>query len=234
MRCTRRPPYDQRVATDPNLFALAADANPRLEYLAGKLPVLIIDNFYASPDAIREAALRLRYEAPPYPYPGRLAKFEGAIPSLDAAISSVLAMVNREYLPQVPPIAKDGSPIASFGKLITDFAKTDLHPDELSDVQRIPHVDPVPVFGLVYLNRQERGGTLFFRQKAAVPAGAGRGYITGSTAQFELCGRIEGRFNRLAIYPGFVPHSGDISGDWISGDERFTEPRLTQRFVFLP
>ena len=217
----------------PDLFAVSANPEPRFEFIAGKVPVLIIDNFYARPDEIRSSALQLHYEPPPYPYPGRLASIE-ANPSLNAVRSSVLALANREYLPRVPPIAADGKPIPAFGKLITDFARTELHPDELSNVQRIPHVDPVPVFGLVYLNREERGGTLFFRQKAKVPAGAGEGYITGSTAEFELCGRIEGRFNRLAIYPGFVPHSGEISGDWIRGEERFTEPRLTQRFVFLP
>jgi hypothetical protein len=47
-------------------------------------------------------------------------------------------------------------------------------------------------------------------------------------------GRIEAAFNRLAIYPGFVPHSGEIVGEWIKTDERFTNPRLTQRLVFMP
>jgi hypothetical protein len=217
----------------PDLFAVSADSDVRFEFIAGRVPMLIIDNFYARPDEIRSSVLQLRYGPPPYAYPGRLASVE-ANPSLDAIRSSLLALVNREYLPRIPPIAADGKPIREFGKLITDFARTELHPDELSDGQRIPHVDPVPVFGLVYLNRADRGGTLFFRQRANVPAGAGDGYITGSTAEFELCGRIEGRFNRLAIYPGFILHSGEISGDWIRGEERFTEPRLTQRFIFLP
>ena len=221
------------MIVDPDLFAVSADAEPRFEFIAGKVPVLIIDNFYARPDEIRSSALQLPYDPPPYPYPGRLARCAGN-PSLAAVQASVLALVNREYLSRVPPIAADGKPIPAFGRLVTDIAKTELHTDELSDVQRIPHVDPVPVFGLVYLNREARGGTLFFRQQAQVPAGAGEGYITGSTPEFELCGRIEGRFNRLAIYPGFVPHSGEISGDWIRSEERFTEPRLTQRFIFLP
>ena len=49
---------------------------------------------------------------------------------------------------------------------------------------------------------------------------------------FELCGRIAPVFNRLAIYPGFVLHSGEIAGDWIRSDERFSNPRLTQRLIF--
>ncbi len=39
---------------------------------------------------------------------------------------------------------------------------------------------------------------------------------------------------RLVIYPGIVPHSGEIAGDWIHGEERFRYPRLTQRFTFFP
>jgi hypothetical protein len=91
------------------------------------------------------------------------------------------------------------------------------------------------VFGLVYLNREERGGTLFFEQNTQVQnSGQGGGYMTESSDEFELCGRITPAFNRLAIYPGFVPHSGEIHGDWISSDERYSNPRLTQRFVFFP
>jgi hypothetical protein len=72
----------------------------------------------------------------------------------------------------------------------------------------------VPIFGLVYLNHEERGGTLFFRRSVQVAqSGPSPGYVTEDRDGFELAGRIEPRFNRLAIYPGFVPHSGDISGD---------------------
>lgn len=56
----------------------------------------------------------------------------------------------------------------------------------------------------------------------------------GGIPGFALIGGIEGRFNRLAVYPGFVPYTGQIEGEWIKGDARFREPRLTQRFVFFP
>ena len=92
---------------------------------------------------------------------------------------------------------------------------------------------PVPIFGLVYLNREERGGTLFFRRSGQVAQSSpSPGYVTEDRDGFELAGRIEPRFNRLAIYPGFVPHSGDISGDWITSGERYSSPRLTQRLMF--
>jgi hypothetical protein len=91
----------------------------------------------------------------------------------------------------------------------------------------------VPLFGLVYLNEEDRGGTLFFRPRSchsALPAHSG--YQTDSDEFAELVGKIEGRFNRLAIYPGFILHTGEIKGDWIDGEERFSAPRLTQRLMF--
>jgi hypothetical protein len=144
-------------------------------------------------------------------------------------------MVNGEYLPRIPPISENGRQISAFGRVMSDFAITDVHPDELTSVQREPHVDPVPIFGLVYLNPVDRGGTLFFARAEAGGQSLERsGYLTQSDADYELIGRIEGHFNRLAVYPGFIPHSGEIAGNWIHGDERFTEPRLTQRLVFFP
>ncbi|MFL6734891.1 MAG: DUF6445 family protein [Sphingomicrobium sp.] len=92
----------------------------------------------------------------------------------------------------------------------------------------------MPVFGLIYLNEEDRGGTLFFRPRSRVAPTTGRqGYQTQSDEHVELCGRIEGRFNRLAIYPGFILHSGEVKGDWIENEERLTAPRLTQRIMFF-
>ena len=220
--------------SDDGLFEMSPDMSVRIETIGGRIPVIVADKVYRRPDEIREAALGLAYAPPPYPYPGRLALIPEPNPSLSLVRQRVLEIVNGDYLPRVP-IAQDGRRISSFGQLYTDFAIVDVHPDELTEVQRLPHTDPVPVFGLVYLNREERGGTLFFRQKVPDAEDAkGSGYLTESNEAFELLGRIEAAWNRLAIYPGFVPHSGEIAGDWIRGEERFTSPRLTQRFVFLP
>lgn len=223
------------MATDAALFALSKNLAPNFEVLGGKVPALIVDNFYAHPDALRAFALDQSFEAPPYPYPGRLAAAPESSASLRNARRWVLEVANREFLSRVPPIQHSGRRLTAFSQLYTDFAVVDVHPDDLSHTQRIPHTDPVPVFGLVYLNHEARGGTLFFEQKAQPPATDKEGgYMTKSTAAFELCARIEAVFNRLVIYPGFVPHSGDISGEWIRTDERYSNPRLTQRFAFLP
>ena len=224
------------MGTD-ELFATSASMTVRLDRLGGKIPVLLIDNFYEEPDQIREMALGLSYVPPPYPYPGTLATPPSPDPSFDEVQRKVKEIVNSRYLPVVPPIAKGGSqggpPITAFSRVISDFARIEVHPDELSDIQRIPHRDPVPVFALAYLNREERGGTLFFDQVAEAKE-PGQGYFTESNSDFRLRGRIDGVFNRLAVYPGFVPHSGEIVGNWIRGEERFSNPRITQRFMFFP
>ena len=219
-----------------DLFGLNPAARPYMQLLAGQIPVLIVDDVFRNPAKVREGALRLEYRAPDYPYPGKIAEPDGSDPSLQVFLRTVLKLVNDEYLTRIPPIVDGERQITAFGRVYPDFAITDVHPDDLQDQQRAPHVDPVPIFGLVYLNHVERGGTMFFNPSS----GSGQqvdersGYFTESNHGFEFVGKIEGRFNRLAVYPGFIPHTGEIAGDWIRGDERFSAPRLTQRLVFFP
>ncbi|QAY77854.1 DUF6445 family protein [Sphingosinicella sp. BN140058] len=212
-------------------YQISSRLNVRYEKIGAGIPVLFVDDFYARPDDVREAALRLPFEKAPFFYPGRVAPVPAEDGALREVRRKVLELANGEYLSRVP-IRKDGARIAAFDDLHTDFAVVDVHPDALSPQQRKPHTDPVAVFGLVYLSRAPRGGTLFFEQTAGEPDG-GRGYFSGSTAEYQLRGRIEAAFNRLVIYPGFIPHSAEIEGDWIKGDERFQAPRLTQRFAFI-
>lgn len=212
-----------------SLFAVRPGIEARFEVLEGRLPVLIVDDFLAGPAQVREAALALTFETPPYPYPGGIAEIPPAYSSVEQLKATVLSLVNSRYIPRIPPINKDGRPIRALGSAHADFALVDVHPDDLSQQQRIPHVDAVPIFGLLYLNPEERGGTLFFapRHERAHEA-EGSGYLTATNDDFQLIGRIEGRFNRLAVYPGFIPHSGDI-GEWIRGSDRTEAPRLTLR-----
>jgi hypothetical protein len=216
-----------------DLFRLSPERKLTIELIGGKVPVVIVDGLYKSPDELRAAALTLRFQKPAAGgYPGRLAGIPPN-PSLREAVDCVEQFANSEFLPRAP-IRQRGQLIASLRVVDTDFAIIDMHPDELEPTQRKPHIDPVPVFGLVYLNHEERGGTLFFQQVAEAPEDVGPGYPTHSKEPFRLLGKIEAKFNRLAIYPGFVPHSGEVVGDWIMGEERFTNPRLTQRFIFRP
>jgi hypothetical protein len=219
---------------DDDLFEMPSKVDIRRLKIGGEIPVILVDGIFKNPDQIREYALRLPYSQPPYPYPGRRAAIPEPNRSLADLKRKILSLVNSQYLSQLP-IAQDGQRLLAFRKLHTDFGVVDVHPDELSSEQRLPHTDPVPVFGLIYLNREERGGTLFFKQRQSIDDEERRGgYLITSNPAFELLGRIEPAYNRLAIYPGFVPHTGEIAGDWIRGPDRFSNPRLTQRLVFLP
>ena len=60
------------------LFALNPECAARMELVGGRIPVLVADDFYADPDAVRAHALSLPFAPPPYPYPGRLAEIDEA------------------------------------------------------------------------------------------------------------------------------------------------------------
>jgi hypothetical protein len=217
---------------DNDHFQLRPGLSLRFDMIAEGLPVMFVDGVYQRAEEIREAALSLDYQPAPFDYPGRVAPAPLGNRSLNRFLGELLALVNSQYLPRVP-IAADGKRIANFSRVHTDFAVVDMHPHHLRPPQRSPHVDPIPIFGLVYLNREERGGTLFFRRTGEPDATAKTyGYQTQSGGGYELCGRIEAAFNRLVIYPGFVHHSAEI-GRWIETEKRITSPRLTQRLMFF-
>jgi Family of unknown function (DUF6445) len=218
-----------------NLFALNSVARTTFKVLGGRVPVLLVDNVFNQPETMRARALELSYANPRTAYPGRIAQPDERDQSLNLFLRGVLELVNQHYLPRVPPILANGQPIRAFRTIHADFAITDFHPDELEPLQRKPHTDPVSLFGLVYLNREPRGGTLFFdRGKQGSAQQKPDGYCSAGDEEFSLIGRIDGLFNRLAIYPGFILHSGEIEGEWIKGDDRFRSPRLTLRLAFMP
>jgi len=216
-----------------DLFATSDAPRANFDVIDGRIPVLLVDEIFRDPAAIREAALKLPYTPGTAHYPGRVARFPPGDPSLTGFLKKIISLVQAEYLPHMP-ILPNGQRLTGFRGLDTDFAITDFHPEQLSSNQRKPHTDAVPIFGLIYLNDPPRGGTLFYRQNdprdELQPAA---GYPTAENDQIELCYRVEGLFNRLAIYPGFILHSGEIEGDWITGDDRFRNPRLTQRIQFF-
>lgn len=215
-----------------DLFATGAAPQLSFGYIDGRIPFATVDGVFADPAAVRAAALALRYAPDTQYYPGRIARFPEGDQSLAAFIQKVAALVTREYLPRLPPLP-GGQRLSAIRGIDTDFAITETPPEQLNEGQRQPHTDAVPVFGLVYLNEEPRGGTLFFKPREAVRAGAGiSAYPSHDHQRFEVCGHIEGRFNRLAIYPGFIFHSGEIDGGWISTEARVTAPRLTQRMMF--
>ena len=221
------------MRADDEIFALSPHPIMRVEMLGGKVPVLLVDHVFANPDEVRAHGLALPFAPPSLHYPGRIASPPEGNASLDRFRSWVLDLVNTAYL-SLAPLSFEGRAVAGFRDVQTDFAVVDVHPDDLHPAQRQPHVDPVPLFGLVYLNREERGGTLFFERTREAEDDSSGGYFTEGSRAFRLLGRIAPAFNRLAIYPGSVPHSGEIVGDWIRSEARIRHARLTQRLMFVP
>lgn len=216
-----------------DLFAISDTARVTVEFIDEHSTVLLIDNIFRNPHAVREAALKLEFVPGTAHYPGRIGRFPPNDPSLSSFLGQIGALVQSQYLPHLPT-PPDGRRLTQLRGLDTDFAITDRHPGELSPAQRKPHIDAAPVFGLVYLNDPPRGGTLFYRQnKQKRELQPANGYPTAENIEVELSYHLEGLFNRLAIYPGFVLHSGEIEGNWITSEDRFRNPRLTQRIQFF-
>lgn len=218
------------VFENPDLFAISPDARPRITTVAPGIPAVIVDDFYQNPREIRAAALAMPFGPPTALYPGRMTQFPNNFVSLNTAVAWIKDLVDRELLTKIE-LMNGGKRVTTFRRVETDFAIVDTPPEDLLPAQRAPHVDHVPIFGLVYLNEVERGGTAFFRRRQDAPDPERDGYFSDTDGVFQKTGRIEGKFNRLAIYPGFIWHSAEI-GDWIKGDERLKAPRLTQRLVF--
>lgn len=108
-------------------------------------------------------------------------------------------------------------------------------PAILAPIQRLPHFDGTEserLAVLLYLDRSERGGTAFYRQKETdfesvtvdrlgryrqtLEAGIARtglpdpAYIAGDTALFERVHGVDGQFNRLIAYRGNTLHCADL------------------------
>jgi hypothetical protein len=220
------------VTDSGDIFATGPQPQARIAQLDGQIPVMLVDDIFADPLGVREMALGLPYEPAGAHYPGRKAQLPEEHESLARFLGKVRGAVEQDYLPRIG-LLPDGRRPTTVGKIETDFAITDVHPSQLTKEQTRPHIDHVPFFGLIYLNPQDRGGTLFFRAKSQVaPSEPRAGYQVESDDFVQLCGKIEGRFNRLAVYPGFILHTGEVKG-WIETQARFDEPRLTQRIMFF-
>ena len=89
------------MSADDDLYALSGQLDMRFEMLGGKVPVVLVDNFYQKPDDVREKALGLTYKPPSYAYPGKLAEVQ-ADPSLDTTVRWVWEAANWQFLTRVP------------------------------------------------------------------------------------------------------------------------------------
>lgn len=194
---------------------------------AERQPLLIVDDCLPDPGSVVEIAARHAF-APIGPF----------YPGVRAAVSERVAM------PLVAPLlgdirrgfALDRDP----GFLECFLSVVTVAPEELAPIQRLPHfdgVEPGRIAVLLYLDRAERGGTAFYRQRSTgyesvteprfdtyrdtlnrETARLGLpepGYIAGDTAMFERIHLVEGSFNRMAIYRGNTVHCAALDPDFV-------------------
>jgi hypothetical protein len=229
------------IATSQEVTAvLVNDAAEARTETFGRHRLLIVDDFYRDPDAVREGALRCDFRAGGH-YPGVRAKLSNAEPGVAETLDFIRHLLPRTFAVE-----------SRTAEIVSDFALITTPPGQLSAVQKHPHADPCHIMGIVYLNPASNGGTSFYRHKqsgldavtdaqaAAIFAyisdprvsSALEGYISGTNDHWERIHSVAGRFNRFVAFEGNVLHSGDVFVPDAPAQERY---RLTQRFhVVIP
>lgn len=216
---------------------LNPNAAVRVEKVLGAVPVLYIEDFYADPEAVRGQALQAQFDVTNAIYPGRHHNIE--TPEAREVVRALCAIMTQL-----------GDQIYDPNDVITDFSIVVTKPQDLITYQKHPHIDPTPVLGIVYLNPVNGAGTSFYRNKmlnTAVIHNAAQqeqlnefnnttakefppnGYDLSGHPCWERVYQIEGKFNRLVVYPGNVFHAVDIHKIPDSFDMETV--RLTQRII---
>lgn len=197
--------------------------------------MIVVDDFYKDPHAVREAALSLDYPEPKKApnYPGRNSRQKLLVQELDRIVSSI---VNE-------PLA--GSPRDAHG-----HCRISLHADD-SNRRYYVHIDPTVYWsGILYLTLPEhcQGGTEFYRHKETgtdraplypeeLKAAGARNYAeagdriiqrdSNDLSKWEHLMTVPMRFNRLVLLRPWLWHTaGPSFGD------RPENGRLIQLFFF--
>lgn len=207
--------------------------------IGGDTTVLVVDNFYEDPADVRESALSRGFDVRRHAYPGMHADLDGEEPGMMATLAGLCALLRSQLNFAASP--KD---IASTFSIITTPV------EDLAHAQLQPHVDSAACMALVFLSKEDLGGTGFFRNRllglhridssrdqrrwqgfAGDPVyidRAATGYMSGSTLYWELLDSVEGRFNRLLVFPGRLFHTALVRAVPMTSDP--ASARLTQRF----
>ncbi|WP_448556786.1 DUF6445 family protein [Thalassotalea montiporae] len=190
-----------------------------------KTPVLIIDDYLANINELRQQASKQDYgEDKQSFYPGIRSPI-----ATETVIGLVQPVLSGFYKVLKVPDSHKAVAHPSYFSLITK------KPEQLSAMQTIPHFDtsrPYYFAALLYLNEATHGGTGFFRHRATNyeriidskvdsyltsvqtefdgqndQNSYHQVYQTGTNQQYELIDSIAYQANRLVIYPGNLLHS---------------------------
>ena len=208
-------------------LALNADARIATRYFGEeRQPLIEVDDALSDADLVIDIAARHRFARYGEFYPGTRAPVSEAI-SMPLVEPLLPRIVEDFALPRTPRYRE------CYLSLVTQA------PSSLAPIQRLPHFDGVAkerIAVLLYLDRAERGGTGFYRQRTTafesvdatrfetyrskledsidrvgLPSAI---YISGDTELFEQIYRVEGRFNSMAIYRGNTLHCADLPGNF--------------------
>lgn len=220
------------------VFAVNPDARVHIETLDNGCPILVMDGFYADPMAVRSRATQGRYDS-------SLAYYPGVHSAIVKEESEKLFETLAGVLNQLGFLAAKAAGFFSDFSLVTTPAK------EMLAEQKHPHIDGVALAGVIYLNPSFEVGTSFFRHK---PTGLSlirtpeetsayyewldqhgkdtqpTTYAVGDTSTWEHLYSVQGRFNRMVMYPGNAFHS--IAMQDVANHLTIDSARLTQR-LFL-
>ncbi|WP_052417718.1 DUF6445 family protein [Cellvibrio mixtus] len=191
------------------------------------IPVLVIDNFLASPEFLVSLCVQDNKldEADTY-YPGKRMM---APKQYTYAIYRYLGeLIERCF----------GLPRDAWAGAQSLYSIVATPPEKMGAQQSLPHIDTIKRTDLAcvhYLCGAEHGGTSLYRHRGTgfeIIDGARqaiyseraraegllekspRTYMNGSDQWFEQIMSVDARFNRLVIYPGNVLHSGNIGPDF--------------------
>ncbi len=179
--------------------------------------VVVKDNFYDDPDAVREIALNKSYNVPPDGTP-RLA----VTAVCDEAETRAMCELLKPYVPHIEGNRVVGAHVL-FRYTLADTVK-----------KVFCHVDGCANAGILYLTLPENcaGGTTIYRHKPTGDEIYNRAnrhlYDFREADQWEVLTEVEMRYNRLVMYPGQLFHA--ITPVFFG--DRIENARLTQN-VFI-
>lgn len=220
-------------------FALNPHASVHVETVGDACPILVIDDVFADPDAVRAQALGGNYDSSMAYYPGVHARIEHE--------------QVRPLFTQLSALLKHMSGLACRPEdFITDFSLVTTPARDMLAGQKHPHVDYLPLAGVIYLTPGSTVGTSLFRH---VPTGLAllrteqeeqvfhawmeaeaerqqpETYAVAGSAVWECLHTIGARYNRLVMYPGNAFHS--IAMTDVAPDITMETARLTQRLFVM-
>lgn len=210
-------------------------------------PLLIIDNFFASPEHLLEQANgepRFVAQASDF-YPGLRKQIVGDYPA--QSLRTIVPLVRKFFA-----ITAEREAQLS----LCSFSLTTTPPEKLRPIQSVPHIDTHDSlqFAIVhYLCAESFGGTSFYRHRSTGHESINQerltdyfkilkqevmdeqqtrfNYINGDTRLFERIYQVPVVFNRAIVYRSNQLHSGDINEQLgLSTDPR--QGRLTANCFF--